>query len=101
MKIVCICESGASVNCIASGLIHDHEIAMVIVPDFSATKPKSKKPSTKKKRPKKKKNALSRIANRLFFKVVPMKVSHENVEKEIHARAVSYTHLTLPTTPYV
>ena len=93
MKIVCICESGASVNCIASGLIHDHEIAMVIVPDFSATKPKSKKPSTKKKRPKKKKNALSRIANRLFFKVVPMKVSHENVEKEIHARGTGELNL--------
>jgi len=93
MKIVCICESGASVNCIASGLIHDHEIAMVIVPDFGATKPKPTKPSKKKKRPKKKKNLLSRIVNRLFFTVVAMKVSPEKVEAAILERGTGQLNL--------
>ena len=90
MKIVCICESGASVNCVASGLISDHEIAMVIVPDFSATRPTKKKPAKKKK---KKKNLFLRIANRLFFSVVSMKVSPEKVEAAILQRGTGELNL--------
>ena len=83
MKIVCICESGASVNCVASGLIQDHEISLVIVPDFSAARPTKK---AKKKSPKKKKNLFLRIANRLFFSVFSRKVSPQKVEKAILQR---------------
>ena len=93
MKIVCICESGASVNCIASGLIQDHEISLVIVPDFGATRPKPTKPTKKKKRPKKKKNLLARIINRLFFSVVAMKVSPEKVEAAIFERGTGELNL--------
>ena len=93
MKIVCICANGASDNCVASGLIQDHEISLVIVPDFGATRPQPTKPTKKKKRPKKKKNLLVRIVNRLFFSVVAMKVSAEKVEAAILERGTGELNL--------
>lgn len=80
MKIVCICEDEASVNCVASGLIQDHEIPLLIVPDFNAPRPaKVWKKAAKTK-------FIAKVINKLFFSLFPRKASRSRVREEIRQR---------------
>lgn len=90
MKIACICEDGASVTCIASGLIDDHEIVLLIIPDFNTPNPNS----TAKSKKKSKRSLFSRIVNRLFFSIIQRKVSPSKVEQIIAQRASGKRDLT-------
>ena len=82
MKIVCICENEASANCVTSGLIGEHEIPLLIVPDFSAPKP----PSRSKKKKRSKKSLVSKAFGKLFFSVFPQKASRSKIRDEIQRR---------------
>jgi len=77
MKIVCICENSTSTNCVASGLMRDHEIPLVVVPDFGAAQTGNRK----KKRPKGK--VFTRAVNRLFFELIARKPSADQISQSI------------------
>ena len=79
MKIVCICKNSSPNNCIASGLIDDHEIALLIRPDFNASKPGGKK----KRKKRRKQNLVSRVINRLFFSVFDRKPHSHKIQEII------------------
>jgi methionyl-tRNA formyltransferase len=76
MKIVRNCEHDISANCIFSGL-RQHEIPLIIVPDFAASKPgaPSKKQTSE--------NLISKVVNKFFFTVFPRKPSRKKVREHI------------------
>ena len=80
MRIVCICEDEASVNCVSSGLIGDHEISLLIIPDFKAPRPANvwKKAARTK--------LTAKVINKLFFSLFPRKASRSRVRQEIQQR---------------
>ena len=87
MRIVCICEDEASVKCVTSGLIENHEIALLIVPDFDAPSPANVwKKAAKTK-------LIAKVINKLFFSLFPRKASRSRVREEIRHRGLGELNL--------
>ncbi len=80
MRIVCVCEDEPSANCVTSGLIRDHEIPLLIIPDYSAPRPVEVWKKSAKTKP------VAKVINTFFFSLFPRKAVRSKVREEIQRR---------------
>lgn len=98
MKIVCICEDDTIGNFIRDGLRPDHELPLVIMPEFNASKPRKRHSGTPAK-------LLAKLISKVFFsfasrrpskKILAQKVENSNKLIADNSKSVSPVESRIP-----